>query len=103
VITGKSSPAWRKAFDGIERRIGRPLEAATNSPDLQNLIISLNRVRRTVSGPAEHVASWGLHRVGLPSRADVQAMSRQLNELQRDISALHRQLASAERAQRPKR
>lgn len=96
-MSPRRSPAWRRAFDGVERLMGRPLESATNSTDVQSALVTVRRVRRAVTSPVDRLASRGLHLVGLPSHADVLALRRQLNELQRDVSTLHRELASAER------
>jgi hypothetical protein len=91
------SPAWRKAFDGVERLVGGPLESATNSPDVQSALVTVGRIRGAVTSPVGRVTSWGLHLVGLPSHADVLALRRQLNEVQREVATVHRELADAER------
>ena len=56
--------------------------------------------QRAASGdlPVDRLASWGLHLVGLPSHADMLALRRQLNEVQREVATL-RELANAERVQ----
>jgi hypothetical protein len=96
-MSPRASPGWRKAFDGVERLLGEPLESATNSPDVQSALVTAGQLRRAVTSPVGRLASWGLHLVGLPSHADVLALRRQLNEVQREVSSLHRELASAER------
>ena len=96
-MSARGSPAWRRAFDGVERLVGGPLESATNSPDVQSALVTAGQLRRAVTSPVGRLASWGLHLVGLPSHADVLALRRQLNEVQREVSSLHRELASAER------
>ena len=88
------SPAWRRAFDGVEKRIAPPLTAVTSSPDLQVVIQKLSAARRTVGAPVGDAASWGLHLVGLPSRQDVRDLRRQLGDVQRDLLSLRRDLAS---------
>ena len=97
-MSPRTSPAWRKAFDGVERLLGEPLESATNSPDVQSALVTAGQLRRAVTSPVGRVASWGIHLVGLPSHRDVLALRRQLNEVQREVATLHRELATAERA-----
>jgi hypothetical protein len=96
-LSPRGSPAWRRAFDGVERLVGGPLESATNSPDVQGALVTAGQVRRAVTSPVSRIASWGLHVAGLPSHADVLALRRQLNEVQREVATLHRELANAER------
>ena len=53
----------------------------------------LRRAKRAVDRAGRAVsASWGLHLVGLPSRADVRDLKRQLGEVQREMLALRREL-----------
>lgn len=59
------SPLWRKAFDGVERRIGAPLENATSSADFQVLSLKVGRVKTAVIAPVEAVVGFGLHLVGI--------------------------------------
>jgi hypothetical protein len=91
------TPAWRRAFDGVERRVGPQLAAVTNSSDFHTATQMLRRARRAIAGPVDSLASWGLHLVGLPSHADVRELRRQLGEIQREILALRRDLVGAKR------
>jgi len=91
------TPAWRRAFDGVERRVGSPLESATSSPDFQVAAQALRNAGRAIGRPVTGVVSWGLHVAGLPSRADLRALTRQLGEVQRELLAIRRDLAKAGR------
>jgi hypothetical protein len=73
---------------------------ATNSTDFQRAAVAVRSLQRTVLGPVDRLVSWGLHQAGLPSHADMRAMRRQIGDLQRDLSALRRELANAERSRR---
>ncbi len=86
------SPAWRRAFDGVERRIGPPLASATSSSDFQVATKRLRGATSAVLRPVSGVISRGLHLAGLPSRADMRDVKRQLGEVQREVLALHREL-----------
>ena len=87
------SPAWRRAFDGVEKRIAPPLTAVTSSPDLQVVMQKLGAAKRAVTAPVGGVASWGLHLVGLSTRQDVRELRRQLGDVERDLLSLRRDLA----------
>ena len=90
------SPAWRRAFDGVEHRVTPPLKSVTGSPDFQIVISRLRRVRRAVVRPVDGVISWGLHLAGLPSHADVRNLRRQLGTLQGEVLTLRRELVEGE-------
>ena len=94
-VTG--SPAWRRAFDGVERQVGPPLRSLTSSSELQIAGHQVHSVIRAVTGPVEGLVSWGLHVAGLPSHADIRGLRRQLVEVQRELLALRREVADAER------
>ena len=87
-------PAWRKLFDGVEKRITPPLTSVTSSSDVHLVMQKLGAAKRTVSAPLGGAASRGLHLVGLPSRGDVRDLRRQLSEVERDLLSLRRELAS---------
>ena len=91
-----NSPAWRRAFDGVEGRVTPRLAATTSSPDFQILVHSLRQATKLVSSPVGSLAAWGLHVAGLPTHGDVRQLRRQLGEVQRDMSALRRSLEAAE-------
>jgi hypothetical protein len=88
---------WRKAFDGVERRVGPPLTSVTSSPDLLSTLQHLLSLRRKVSVVADVVTSQVLHVVGLPSHADLRALERHLTDLEREVVALRRNVLGAER------
>jgi len=92
------SPVWRRAFDDVERRVGSPLKSVTSSPDFQLTVHQLRQVGRAVTYPVENLLSWGLHVAGLPSHADMRGLRRQLDEVQRELLALRRQIVESERA-----
>jgi hypothetical protein len=94
------SPAWRQAFDSVERRVSPPLVSTTSSADFQATVLFLRRARRAVERPVEDLASWGLHLVGLPSRADMRDLKRQLGDVQREMLALRRDLVQADKVER---
>lgn len=91
------SPLWRKAFDGVERRIGAPLENATSSADFQVLSLKVGRVKEAVIAPVEAVVGFGLRLVGIPSHAEVRVLRRDLIEVQRELLAMRREQAVTER------
>ncbi len=97
------SPAWRRAFDGVERQVGPPLRSLTSSSDFQLAAHRLQGAVRAVTAPVEGLLSWGLHVAGLPSHADIRKLRAQLTEVQRELLTLRRELADAEREREGKR
>lgn len=96
-MTSTDTPLWRRAFDGVERRVGQPLASATSSSDFQSAVLKVRRLRQAAAKPVHSVAGFGLHLVGLPSHSEVRELRRELNEVQREMSALRRNRARAER------
>ena len=72
------------------------VRAATSSPDFQVAAQRLRRAKSAVTAPVGGLASWGLHLVGMPSRADVRQLERQLGDVQREMVALRRELVDGE-------
>ncbi len=91
------SPLWRRVFDGVESRVGGPLTSLTSSTDFQVATMSAKKVRRSVVRPVRAVASFGLHVAGVPTNFEVRQLRRELHEVQREVSALRRGRAQAER------
>lgn len=90
------SPAWRRAFDLVERRIAPPLQSVTGSPDLQITVDKLRGARQAVARPVDRVVSWGLHIAGLPSHADLRGLRNQVIQLQREVLSLRREMIESE-------
>lgn len=91
------SPLWRKAFDGVERRVSPRIAATTSSPDFQVATQFLRRASRVVTAPVGGLISRGLHVAGLPTHGDVRELKRQLGDVQREVLALRRSQQSGER------
>lgn len=101
MASGKpKSPLWRRAFDDVERRVGRPLALVTSSEELHATATRIRRVTKAVSRPVQGVTGLGLHLAGLPSPAEVRELRRQLAEVQREVSAIRREELQSERKQR---
>lgn len=94
------SPLWRRVFDGVERRVGRPLTAVTTSTELHATAARIRRAGELVSRPVQGVAGIGLHLTGLPSPGEVRDLRRQLAEVQRELSAIRREQLQIARKQR---
>jgi hypothetical protein len=90
------SPAWRRAFDGVERRVAPPLQSVTGSPNFQITVDRLRGARRTVARPVNRVVSWGLHIAGLPSHADLRGLRNQLIQLEREVLSIRREKVESE-------
>ena len=87
---------WR-AFDRVERKIGKPLEDAVASPTYIDVMLVGMRVQRAVGGLALRAVGGVTGRVlraaNVPTRDEVLRMSRQMATLTREV----RDLAAAQR------
>jgi len=67
-MSPRDTPGWRKGFNEVERRVGRPLESATNAEPVLHALVQIGRLQRAIARPVDQAASWALHLAGLPSR-----------------------------------
>lgn len=99
------SPWWR-AFDKVERKVGKPLEEAVASPTYVDVMVTGMKVQKAVGGAvfglARGAAGKVLHVAQVPTRSDVRRLSHQLTVLTGEIRALKLAQQQAEHASRPK-
>ncbi len=86
------TPRWRQAFDKVERALGEPLEGAAGSQAFVDVVLVGMKVRRgvtgTVRGVVNGVSGVVLRTVNIPTRDDVQRMSRNLAVLTTEVRRL---------------
>lgn len=84
-------PAWRQAFDGAERAVGRPLEQITTSPAYADLLALSLKAGRAVTGTVADVAGGAfgsiLRAANMPTREDVLRLSHQFALLADEVRA----------------
>ena len=87
-----SKHPWWRAFDKVERAVGRPLEDAAASSRYVDVMLTGMRVQRAVGGVMFRVAGGTVGTVlrvaNVPSRSDVRRLSRQLTVLTTEVRAL---------------
>lgn len=85
-------PTWRRAFDTVERAVGRPLEQAVESSRyVDALVLGLKvqgAVNRTVRRTVDRQIGAVLHLVNVPTRSDVRRLSRQVTTLTGEVRRL---------------
>src|SRR4051812_41510161 len=95
------TPAWRRAFDSAERKIGEPLERAAGTETYVDVMLTGLRLQRAIGTALGRVAGGAaskvLHVAGLPTRGDVRSISRQLTTLTGELRALKAAVADTER------
>ena len=105
-MSSRKRPWWR-AFDNIERRVGKPLEGAAASTRYVDLMVRGRRVQRAIGGTFVRVAGGAagkaLHAANMPTLGDVRRLSRQIAVLTsevRELSATQRAAPAAQSNQR---
>jgi len=81
-------PLWRRAFDGVDRRIAGPIEAATRSDAFGDALTVAWRLQRRAQREAEKRTRRVLHLVNLPTATDVWRLSEQVAALRREVREL---------------
>ena len=86
------NPAWREAFDRIERAVGAPLEDAVASRRyIDLLVLWINgpmAVNRKLVELVDDQLGRVLHVLNIPTREDVNRLSRQLSVLTAEVRGL---------------
>jgi hypothetical protein len=86
------APVWRGVFDRVERAVGAPLEQAVASSHFGTAVslwVNANRtVDRAVRQRIDAQLAGVLHLLNIPTRGDVQRLSRQMATLTAEVRAL---------------
>lgn len=100
-----NQPAWRRTFDSVERKVGRPLEdVVTSSTYVDALVLGVKlqvTVARAVRGTVERQIGAILHLAAMPTRGDVRRLSRQLTTLTGEVRTLAVAIEEVRRASEP--
>jgi hypothetical protein len=87
-MSARKSAVWR-AFDKVERAVGKPLEDAVASPTYVDVMLAGLKVQRAIGGAVVGVAGGLVGRVlrvaNVPTRGDVLNLSRQMAVLTREV------------------
>jgi hypothetical protein len=85
-------PAWRGAFDWVERAVGAPLEEAVASRrGVDLLVFWMNgqlAVNQLVYRLVDDQLGRAMHMLNMPSREDVNRLSRQIATLTAEVRGL---------------
>lgn len=101
-MSARKSAFWR-GFDKVERAVGKPLEDVVASQKYVDVSVLGMKVKRGIGGAAQRIVgrpiSAVLRAANVPTRGDVQRLSRQLSGLTSEVRALSAK--QAEGAGRP--
>jgi hypothetical protein len=87
-----AQPAWRRAFDKLERTVGEPLEDAVASQRYVDLVVKATKAQlafnRIVKRAVDDQIARALHLFNVPAYSDMRRLSRQLTTLTAEVRAL---------------
>jgi len=90
-----AQPAWRRAFDKLERTVGEPLEDAVASQRYVDLVVKGTKAQlafnRIVKRAVDHQIARALHLFNVPAYSDMRRLSRQLTTLTSEMRGLTQQ------------
>jgi hypothetical protein len=90
-----AQPAWRRAFDKLERTVGEPLEDAVASQRYIDLVVKGTKAQlafnRIVKRAVDHQIARALHLFNVPAYSDMRRLSRQLTTLTGEMRGLTQQ------------
>jgi polyhydroxyalkanoate synthesis regulator phasin len=81
---------WRQAFDAIDRRVSRPVEAGVRTDAFTDALALGVRARDRVGREVERRTRRALHLLNLPAASDIKHLREQVASLQRDVRELSR-------------
>lgn len=87
-------PLWRQTFDTLERPVGRALENLVESDRFADVFATTWKVAGRVRGEFERNSHRALRLWNLPAANDVDALSRQLAAVERQVRELRSELHS---------
>jgi hypothetical protein len=82
-VSGPNQPAWRRAFDTIERPAARNLEALIQTQQFAEALALAVAVRGHVASRLERMSRRALHRLNLPAASDIKRLLTEIHELDR--------------------
>jgi len=83
-----AKPLWRRAFDGVDRRVAGPVESAARSDAFGDALTLGLRLRARVQRSVEKRTRRALHFVNLPAATDVRRLQEQVAALRRELREL---------------
>jgi hypothetical protein len=83
-----AKPLWRRAFDGLDRRVAGPVESAARSDAFGDALTLALRLRARVQRSVEKRTRRALHFVNLPAATDVRRLQEQVAALRRELREL---------------
>ena len=90
-----AQPAWRRAFDKLERTVGEPLEDAVASQRYVDLVVKGTKAQlafnRIVKRAVDDQIARALHLFNVPAYSDMRRLSRQLTTLTGEMRGLTQQ------------
>jgi hypothetical protein len=97
-----AAPLWRRAFDRVERGLGKPLESGVATPEFATLLGVVTCARRDTGQAIDRAFAWWLHQWGMPASRDVRDVARSVTGVERRLRELSQQVellveAAAER------
>jgi hypothetical protein len=96
-VAASRPPALRRAFDRVERTVGKPLEEAVASRRYIDVIVLSMKVQlavnRRIRRTLDQKIGGALNAINVPTRSDVRRLSRQLTVLTGEVRALSADIA----------
>lgn len=94
------TPAWRQAYDRLEREVAPRLEELLRSEQFAVAVGLVSRVQRSMEAEAGKSTRRVLHRLNLPAGSDVVRILNEIGQLRRQVHELQIELVDTQRALR---
>lgn len=86
------TPLWRRAFDSVERPLGRTLDRAVQTDAYADLVATSWKLAGRVRRDFERSSTWALHLWNVPAATDLDRLSSQVAHVERQVRDLSREV-----------
>ena len=84
-------PAWKKAFDAVEKSVAPKLEQAVRTDQFADAAAALTKVQGQMQKRVEKASRDALHRANMPAATDVKRLADQMASLERRMHEIAKQ------------
>ena len=86
------SPLWRRAFDSVERPLGRTLDRVVQTGAYADLVATSWKLAARARRDFERTSTWALHLWNVPAATDLDRLARQVAHVERQVRDLSREV-----------
>ncbi len=92
-------PLWRKAYDAVEKPVGKRLETAVQTDEFASVLSFTTQAQAEARRRLERLTRRALHAVNMPAGSDIKRLHDQIAGLDRRLRDVQDELEAARRGE----